>query len=214
MKHFLALALVAASLLAYSQTKDHPGGEIKGTVTDQSGSPVVGATVSAVPQFLTFDGITPRSVKTDRNGEFVFRRGLQLGAYKLYSRKDEDGYPDPLKPFYADAKSEAVKVDLTEDHRSATVTVALGEKAGVIAGQVIDADSGAAAKAFLVFMDEDGNRHEVLADGHYRAFLPPGKDVTLMVTAMTQPYRSQRPIAPLHLEPGQEIYIDIPVSKQ
>src|SRR6266849_1848797 len=33
-------------------------------------------------------------------------------------------------------------------------------------------------------MDEDGNDHSVLANGKYRALLPPGKDVTLMVMVM------------------------------
>jgi hypothetical protein len=72
MKHFLTLALVAASLFASSQIKDHPDGEIKGTVTDQNGSPAPAATVYAVPQGITFDRMTPRSVKTDRSGEFDF----------------------------------------------------------------------------------------------------------------------------------------------
>src|SRR5258708_322123 len=94
MKHFLTLALVVTSLFAHSQKKDHPDGEIKGTVTDQNGSPVSAATVYAVPQDVTFDSITPRSIETDRNGGFDFRRGFQFGSYKLYSRKDADTYPD------------------------------------------------------------------------------------------------------------------------
>jgi len=75
-----------------------------------------------------------------------------LGAYKLYSRKDADAYPDRSDIFYADSKAEVPKVDLTEDHPSATVRVTLGEKAGVLGGRVIDADTGAAVKAKLVFM--------------------------------------------------------------
>jgi Carboxypeptidase regulatory-like domain len=215
MKYFFAWALIATSLFANSQTKNHLNGQIKGTVTDQSGSPVVGATVYAVPQFLAFDGIKPRSVKTDWNGEFDFRGGFQLGAYKLYSQKGEDGYPDPFKSFYADSKFEVPKVVLTKAHSSATVKVILGKKAGVVAGQVIDADSGAATKAFLVFIDEDGNRREILADGPFRVLLPTGKDLILMVTATSRHASTQRPFdTPVRLEPGQEIYMDIPVSQQ
>src|SRR5882724_6004479 len=125
MKHFLVSALVVTSLFAYPQTKDPPDGEIKGNVTDQNGNPVAAATVYAVPQDIAFDGITSRSVKTDRNGEFDFRGGFQLGAYKLYSRKDADLYPDRSDGFYADSKAEAPQVDLTEDHPSATVSVPL-----------------------------------------------------------------------------------------
>jgi carboxypeptidase family protein len=214
MKHFLTLALVVTSLFAHSQKKDHPDGEIKGTITDQNGSPVSAATVYAVPQDATFDGITPRSIETDRNGGFDFRGGFQLGSYKLYSRKDADAYPDRSDVFYADSKAEAPHVDLTEDHPSATVTLLLGERAGVLVGKVIDVDTGAAVKAKLVFMDEDGNDHSVLANGKYRALLPPGKHVTLMVMVMSPDYHPQSPVAPLRLEPGQEMHMDIPVSKQ
>jgi hypothetical protein len=215
MKHLLAFALIATSALAYAQTTPLPDAEIKGTLTDQSGSPVAGATVYAVPQFLTFDNITPRSVKTDDNGRFDFRGGFELGTYKLYARKDKDGYLDPFDRFYADSKAETPKVDLTEDHRSATVTWKLGEKAGVVAGRVLDAVSGAPTKAYLAFMDSEGNGHHVVVrdDGQYRALVPPGKDLTLMVRAVSPPSGFQRPLATLRLEPGQEIYMDISVPK-
>jgi hypothetical protein len=144
MKHFLTLALVVASLSAYSQTKNQPTGEIKGTVTDENGNAVSAATVYAVPQGISFDSITPRSTKADRNGAFDFGGGFQLGAYKLYSRKDADACPDRSDNFYADSKVEPPKVDLTEDHPSATTTVILGERAGVLVGRVVDADTGAA----------------------------------------------------------------------
>ena len=214
MKYFLTLALVVTSLFANSQTKDHPDGEIRGTVIDQNGNFVAAATVYAVPQGIAFDGITPRSVKTYRNGEFDFRGAFRLGTYKIYSRKDEDAYPDRSDSFYADSKSEAPKVDLTEDHPSAMVTVTLGEKAGVLVGRVIDAHTGAALKAKLVFMDEDGNDHSVLVNGKYRALLPPGKDVTLMVMVMSPNYSPESPVPSLRLEPGQEMHLDIPVAKQ
>ena len=215
MKHLFALALIVATLPAHSQTKDHPNGEIKGVVTDQNGRPVVGAAVYAVPQYLAFDDIKPRSVKTDRNGEFGFRGGFRLGAYKLYSQKDEDGYLDPFKVFYADSKSEGPKAVLTKRHNSATVKMILSEKAGAVVGQVIDADSGAPTKALLTFIDEDGNGHEILADGQFRVLLPPRKDLILMVTGTSRESSAHRPFdTPVRLESGEEIYMDIPVSSQ
>ena len=217
MKHLLPLAVMAASLFAYSQTKDHPDGEIKGIVTDQSGSPVPAVTVYAVPQFVTLDGITPRSVKTDGNGQFDFRGGLQLGAYKLYSRKDKDSYPDPFDTFYADSKAETPTIDLTEANPSATATVKL-EKAGAIEGRVLDTANGnAVAAASVMFLDNDGNGHEVSAsaDGKYRALLPTGKDLIVTVNVTRQPWdHMQCPVAPLRLEAGDEIYLDLLVSKQ
>jgi hypothetical protein len=217
MKHLLTLVVMASSLLGHSQTKDHPDGEIKGSVTDQNGSPIAEVTVYAVPQFAAFDGITPRSAKADGNGEFDFRGGLQLGAYKLYSRKDKDSYPDPFDTFYADSKADLPKVDLTEDHPSATATVKL-QKAGMIEGRVIDADSGAALGARVMFMDDDGNGHAVysaLVDGKYRALLPPGKDLILMVRVTSPPSdHVQFPVGRLRLEAGDELYMDLLVSRQ
>jgi len=218
MKHFAVVIVVAGSLFAYAQTKDHLRGKIKGSVTDQNGNPISAATVYAVPQGLTLNDITPRSVKTDGNGAFDFRDGFELEEYKLYSRKDEDSYFDPFDGFYADSKSEAPAVNLTQDHPSATVTVKMGEKAGVVVGRVIDADTGAVLKARLYFYDGQGHGHrfDSAVDGRYRALLPPGKDIRLMVTVLSpSSERTQIPVAPsLRLEQGQFIYMDIPVAKQ
>lgn len=218
MKYLVILIVVVGSLFAYSQTKVHLNGEIKGSVTDQNGNPISGATVYAVPQGLTLNDITPRSVKTDRNGEFDFRGGFELEEYKLYSRKDEDAYFDPFDGFYAGSKAEAPAVNLTQDHPSATVTVKMGEQAGVVVGRVIDADTGTVLKARLYFYDGQGHGHrfDSAVDGKYRALLPPGKDISLMVTILSpSSARTQIPVAPLlRLEQGQFIYMDIPVSKE
>jgi carboxypeptidase family protein len=211
MKLLVALTVVAASLLANSQTRQD--GQIKGTVTDASGAAISGATVYAVPQSGLNDAI-PRSVKSDRNGAFDFRGGFALGSYKLYSRKDEDSYPDPRDKFYADSAAEAPEVELTAAHPSATATVKLGQQAAVVAGRIVDRNTGDAIKALLAFIDGEGNGHSVSVDGDYRILVPPGKDVTLVVTAVgTRSDRAQIPVAPLHLEPGQHVYMDLPVSR-
>ena len=212
MKLFVALTVVGASLVAYSQMK--PPGEIKGTVTDPTGAPICGATVYAVSQNAEFSDATLRSVKSDRNGMFDFRGGFALGSYKLYARKDEDSYPDPLDKFYADPKAEAQAVGLTPAHPSATATVALGQQAAVLAGKIVDAGTGDAIRALLAFIDGQGNGHSISVDGDYRILVPPGKDVTLMVTAMgARSDRAQIPVAPLRLEPGQHVYMDLSVRQ-
>jgi hypothetical protein len=104
-------------------------------------------------------------------------------------------------------------VDLTEYDPSATVELKLGEKAGVLVGKVIDADTGAALSAKLAFIDEDGNGDSVLADGKYRELLPSDKDLTLMVVVMSPGYR-QYPITSLRLQPGQEMQMNISISKE
>ena len=221
MKHLLLLTLAAGSLLVQTQMSAQSQmrnlrREIKGTVTDQNGIPVSAATVYAVPQGLVLDDIDPRSVETDSNGRFDFHGGLQLEGYKLYARKDEDDYPDPLDRFYADSKTEAPQVELTDAHPSATVAVKLGEKAGVLVGRVVDRGTGAVLNARLYFLDAQGNGHHVdsvAADGTFRALLPAGKELTLVVAEVSS-NRMQIPVAPLRLEPGQYISMDIPVSKQ
>jgi len=214
MKQFLTFTVLMASLLAHTQTKDGAlAGRIKGTVTDQNGSPVPAATVYAVPQFSTFESFASPTVKTDANGQFDFHKAFQSGTYKIYSRKDADAYPDRSSSFYANPKFEAPKVDLTEYDPSAAVEVKLGDKAGVLVGKVIDADTGAALSAKLAFIDEDGNGDSVLAGGKYRELLPSDKDLTLMVMVMSPGYR-QYPITSLRLQPGQEMQMDNPISKE
>ena len=221
MKRALLLIVFAGSVLAYSQTStpapaaDLLSGRIKGVVTDQEGKPVAGATVYAVPQGTFFEDIAWRSIKTDRNGRFDFRGGFELEAYKLYARKDEDDYPDPLDSFYADSKAEALKVDLTKDP-VATADVKLGERAGVLAGRVVDADTGTVLQARLYFYDEQGHFHSVESgpDGRYRVLLPPGKDVSMMVRVKSSSDVSRLRLAPLRLEPEQYVYMDIPLPKR
>jgi hypothetical protein len=212
MKLFVALTVVAASLVAHSQTK--PPGEIKGAVTDPSGAPTSGAIIYAVPENAGFSNATLRSAKSDRDGMFDFHGGFTLGSYKLYSRKDEESYPDPLDKFYADPKAEAQAVELTAARPSATATVTLGQQAAVLAGRIVDASTGNAIRALLVFVDGQGNGHSISVDGDYRILVPPGKDVTLMVTAMgARSNRAQIPVAPLRLEPGQHVYMDLSVRQ-
>ena len=222
MKHLLLLVVAAGSLLAQPQASaqsraSRPQREIKGVVTDQNGVPVSEATVYAVPQGLILDDITLRSVVTDADGKFDFRGPLELESYKLYAQKDEDGYPDPLDRFYTDSKVDVPQVALTPDRPSATVTVKLGEKAGVVEGRVIDRETGAVLNAGVYFLDGQGNgRHaDFNAEGKFRALLPPGKELTLVVRGpASRSNRIQLPVAPFQLEPGQYISMDIPVSMQ
>lgn len=208
MKTFLVLIVVSGSLLAQSRTK-HLSGEIKGTVVDQTGSPVSSAIVYAVPRGLVLDNVTPRSVKTDRNGRFDFHGGFELRSYKLYSRKDADGYLDPLDAFYGDG-DRSVEVALSPEHPSSTVTVKLGNQAAVISGKVFDVESGMPLKAYVGLMDEEGNGHSLVVDGDYNLAIPSGKNVKLMVTVIGKRH-PVIPVSSLRLDPGQRIFMDIPI---
>jgi hypothetical protein len=212
MKSLLCLTFLLANSLVFSQTTDHPDGEIKGVVINQSGDAVPGATVYIVPQNISFDDVSPRSVQSDKEGEFDLHGGLKLGAYKIYSRKEADAYPDRSDAFYADSSIEPPKVELTDDKPFASVTVTMGEKASVLTGRIVDADTGTPMKANLVFIDPDGNHHSILADGKYRVLLPVGEDISVMLMPMSPEYRTET-IPPLRLDPGQQKHLNIPLHK-
>jgi len=209
MRPLFVLVVLTGTLSA--QSPKGPSPEIKGKVVDPDGIPVPAATVYVVQEGLTLEDATPRSVKTDADGTFDFRGGLQPGTYKLYSRKDADGYLDPFDRFYFDAGNNAVRVALNQTHPTSTVTVKLGKQAAVISGKVFDVQSGGPLKAYVGLLDEEGNGHSVVVDGEYRLVVPSEKNVHLMVTVIG----TRRPIIPvssLWLEPGQRVFMDIPVS--
>lgn len=210
MKPLLVL-IVASGILFAQSSNQHLSGQIKGTIVDQSGNPVSSATVYALPEGLTLDDVTPAFAKSDDHGAFDFRRGFQLRAYKLYARKDADGYLNPLDSFYADGETEPAEAVLTRKHPSSIVTVKLGKQAAIVSGKIFDVESGQPLKAYVGLMDEDGNGHSVVVDGEYNLVVPSEKSVRLMVTVLG----TRRPLVPvssLRLEPGQLIYMDIPIS--
>lgn len=214
MKILVLVILFGGTLLAQSTTR-HLSGEIKGTVVDESGTPISSATVYAVAQGLTLNDVTPQSVKADSNGLFDFRGTLKLGGYKLYAEKDDNGYLDPFDPFYSDNQRDAPQVDLSREHLAAIVALKMGKPAAVVSGRIVDAESGAHLKASLGFLDVEGHGHSVVVDGDYSIALPSEKDITLMVTLFgSKADRSLIPMAPLRLEPGQRVYMDIPIRSR
>ena len=209
MKSLLIVMVVGGTLIAQTPRK-YLSGEIKGIVIDQNGSSVSAATVYAVPQGLVLDDVTPRSVQTNSKGRFDFRGGFELGSYKLYSRKDVDGYLNPLDAFYGDGDS-AVEVTLSPKRTSSTVTVKMGKQAAVISGKVFDVQSGSPLMAYVGLMDEEGNGHSVVVDGDYNLVVPTEKNVHLIVTVIGTRH-PLIPVSSLWLEPGQRIFMDIPIS--
>ena len=210
MKSLLVLIAASATLLAQPPAKQ-PATQISGTVIDQNGSPVSSATVYAVPQGPVLDDINPRSVKTDSVGRFAFRGTLDYGSYKLYAQNDTEGYLNPQDAFYADSEDPQLKVTLSPKHPSSTVTMKLGKQAGLISGKVFDVDSGMPLMAYVGLMDEEGHGHSMVVDGDYTVSVPSDVNFKLIVTVIG----TRRPLVPVssfRLEPGQRIYLDIPIS--
>ena len=211
MKSLLVLIVTTATLFGQSALAP-PSGHITGDVIDQNGRAVSNATVYAISQDAVPKDVTSRSVKTDSHGRFDFHGGLEFGTYKLYAQKDADGYLTPQDAFYADADNAIVEVTLTRKHPASAVTIRLGKQAAIISGKVFDVDSGAPLTAYIGLMDDDGNGHSVVVDGDYKLVVPSEKNFKIMVTVLG----TRRPLVPvssLHLEPGQRIYMDIPISK-
>jgi uncharacterized surface anchored protein len=210
MRPLLALIVGTATLFAQSSQKTRFG-EIKGTVLDQNKKTVPSATVYAVRHDALLDDVTSRSVTTDSNGKFHFHGVLELGSYKLYAQKDADGYLSPLDAFYADSQDRQVDVTLSSKHPSSTVRLNLGMQAAVISGKVFDVDSGSPLKAYVGLMDEEGNGHSIVVDGDYKLVVPSEKSFQLMVTVIGT-RRPLIPVSSLRLDPGQHIYMDIPIT--
>ena len=111
-------------------------GSVNGTVTNEEGKAVAGATVYANPIDRPIIGIVPHS-ETDATGHFAIH-GLPWGRYGISAKKEEDGYPGMLFEFFA-RNHATQKVTLGPDNPTTTVTIRLGPKAGKLTGTVTDA---------------------------------------------------------------------------
>src|SRR5437667_10346450 len=76
--HVLLLLLVVATLPSLTLGQTNQTGKIFGTVTDNSGAAVPGATVTLTSPAL----IVPQSMKTDEVGAYHFEQ-IPLGTYTL-----------------------------------------------------------------------------------------------------------------------------------
>jgi cell division septal protein FtsQ len=90
----------------------------------------------------------------------------------------------------------------------------LGDKAAILEGAVVDSVSGKPTSVRLAFLDQNGNGHVLNANGKYHMLLPAGKDLSIMVVGMGREERSQMAVNALRLDPGQEMQMDISLSKQ
>ena len=117
-----------------------PSGTVDGTVIDEEGKPVAGATVSAYVADRPFQGVAPHR-QTDATGHFAIS-GLSWGEYRVAAAKVDEGYPEMLLEFFA-RNHPIQKVKLDPGHAIATVTIRLGPKAGRVTGTVTDARTSA-----------------------------------------------------------------------
>jgi len=226
----VAPLLVAGVLVLHAPQAGKPApasaeedkGVIQGTVIYEDGNPVNGATVYASAMFGLGAGITPNA-KTDETGHFVIAH-LLLGKYAVTGEKQDEDYPRMVDRFYNSDKFETVT--LTSQHFTASVTVRLGPKAGVLVGTVADALTNAPINPCAEFRRAKEPNNRVVGIGllraqgrvvnaKYRVLIPSNTDVLVKVWYQGhQPWYYPGTIdktqsQPLNLKPGEEKELDI-----
>jgi hypothetical protein len=141
--------LALTSVLALTSFSFPQEGSIVGTIVDAGGNLVTGATAYARPVGRIHVGITPHA-STNANGEFVIPK-LGFGKYSLGAAKPEEDYPELYFAFYTGFAAKFPIVTLSAQHRSASIIVRLGKKAGILKGTVTDAATGRPLNANVEF---------------------------------------------------------------
>lgn len=221
MKPLLLFGLLL-STFAISQTPDPTpfDGRITGTVVDADNKPVSGATVSLVEEsVLSITTAYPLQVKTDLHGHFDSGKTLKHGIYDLYARSEKNDYPDRSLTFYRSADFQPETVQLFGATPEAKVEIKLGDKAGVLTGEVIDADTGRPldASVGLVNMQVENipigfnGKHAEVKNGKFRVLVPENTDVHVFVYKPTPPSNPAWSSFNLtvHLQPGEIRNLDI-----
>lgn len=153
---------------------------------------------------------------TDETGYFAIRR-LWLGKFAVTAKKEDEDYPDMHSAFYSDGRFEAVT--LTTDRPSATVTIRLGPKAGVLVGTVTDAVTGAPLNPCVDFRRASDPNNFLSGTGQvnakYRVLVPSDRDVMMKIwyeghLPWYYPGANNKSEAkPLRLKPGEERILHI-----
>ena len=159
---------------------DGPG-LIEGTVIYENGQPAKGATVSAQPTDRGMVAKVP-SADTDERGHFQIKH-LWLGKFAVTAKKEDEGYADISSGFYRDSKIAPITLSLS--HPSATDTIILGPKAGILVGTVADAVTDAPLDPCVDFhRAADPNNFlsgTGLVNAKYRVLVPSDQDVIMKI---------------------------------
>ena len=190
-------------------------GRIEGAVIYEDGLPAKGATVSASPLDWGLAAKVP-STDTDEQGSFQIN-DLRLGRYEVTAKKEDEGYPDMQSYFYSDGKTD--RIALTVRQPSATVTVLLGPKAGILVGTVADAVTSAPLNPCVDFRRASDPNNFIsgtgLVNAKYRVLVPSEREVMMKIwyeghLPWYYPGASNKSEAKsFHLKPGQERILHI-----
>src|SRR5258708_3093966 len=160
---------------------DEGPGLIEGAVMYEDGQPPKKATVSPQP---TDRGKAPKgpSPPTGQHRHFPIKH-LWLVRFEVNAKKEDEGYPDTRSGFYRDSKITPITLSLS--HPWATDTILLGPKAGILAGTVADAVTGAPLNPCVDFHRTSDPNNFLSGTGvvnaEYRVLVPSDRDVIMKI---------------------------------
>src|SRR5207253_9454141 len=139
-----------------------------------------------------------------------FGAKLRHGVYQLYAREDKDGYPDPNSTFYRAQDFNPTRVQLFGERPESSVTLDLGDKAGLVIGRIFDGDTGRPLKAGVILINLDADaRLDQVVDGKFRQLVPADTDVNIAVEIVGPDHDAwSRFDTKLNLQPGEERDVD------
>src|SRR4029077_3772990 len=149
-------------------------------------------------------------------GRFVVSQ-LWLGKFQVGAKKESEGYADQTQGFYNQKKIPPTTLSLS--HPSASVTVILGQKAGILAGTITDAATHAPLSP-CVYFHRTSNANNFLSgdglmNGQYRILVPSNRE--LVMKLWQQDYlpwyfpgtTKKSEATPLYLHPGEQKTLNI-----
>jgi hypothetical protein len=149
---------------------------------------------------------------TDNQGRFTIK-DVPFGTYLVMAGKEEAGYPDSRLAFYSNPSVPTCNLVFP----TASVTVALSPKAGLLEVSTTDAANGKKIESASITLRRVANPNFFITTSALKQQIPvpPKVDVSLEISApgyetycypdRANPART----APVHLRPGEELKLDI-----
>jgi hypothetical protein len=192
-------------------------GSIEGTLMDEGGMAVSGATVYAMRIGRPTASAIP-TAETDAEGHYIFKR-LDYGRYAVVPAKPADGYPTPFHvPNCTHVKYP--EIELSDENHSAKLDLRFGKKAGVLVGTVTDADSGSPVDANVEFRCIVDPSQFVsgsgLTNARFRVLVPSNTPVSMTVSQkgfQNWQFTRNGVVEPILLAPSEILTLEIRLKK-
>jgi hypothetical protein len=192
-------------------------GSIEGTVTDEGGMAISGATVYAFSVGRPTASAIP-TAETDAGGHYIFKR-LDYGRYAVAPAKPADGYPTPFDVPNC-TRMKYPEIELSDENQRAKLDLRFGKKAGVLVGTVADADSGNAIDANVEFRCLVDPSQFVsgsgLTNARFRVLVPSDTPVSMTVSQTgfeNWHFARNSVVEPILLAPGETLTLEIRLKK-